>query len=133
MREFIVEKTGTTHGFPFAVVITDLGHRCGYVGVPFSHPLHGCGCGTPHELLRKDEVSDEPIGKREVIPLMCADAELPYLSPDVYFDVHGGLTYAAGREDYPVSEPKGYWWFGGLDLTAPIVTMHQTPSISLPA
>lgn len=30
---------------------------------------------------------------------------------DVDVDVHGGLTYANGKSDYP-ADNKGMWWFG---------------------
>ena len=32
-------------------------------------------------------------------------------SPEVVFDVHGSLTYAAEDDAYPVAD-SGLWWFG---------------------
>lgn len=49
-----------------------MGFRCGYVGVPQGHPMHGIG----YDDARK------------------ADGD--------YIDVHGGLTYANNSDKYPV-------------------------------
>jgi hypothetical protein len=53
------------------------------------------------------------VGKRGVIPLFCASGDWPENSrrPDVYFDVHGSLTYSDNDPKYPV-ENKEIWWFG---------------------
>lgn len=32
-------------------------------------------------------------------------------SPEYVFEVHGGLTYSGGSENYPVAS-DGLWWFG---------------------
>jgi hypothetical protein len=59
-----------------------------------------------------DNIKDDEIGKRGIIPLAFggfADSENG-TSPAIYFDVHGGITYANGG-DYPV-ESDGLWWFG---------------------
>lgn len=37
----MVEKLFVYRGFPCLVVMTDMGHRCGYVGVGDQHPLFG--------------------------------------------------------------------------------------------
>ncbi len=77
-KEHRVEKDWKCAGLRCAVVASlELGHRCGYVGVPKSHLLHGADY---------DEQSVSEI------------------------EVHGGLTYANGR-DFPV-ESDGLWWFG---------------------
>ena len=41
MHNNVVEKEGTFFGFPYAVIMTELGHRCGYVGIPPEHCLYG--------------------------------------------------------------------------------------------
>ena len=38
-----VERDWHHEGLRCVVVLADLGHRCGYVGVPKSHPLYGKG------------------------------------------------------------------------------------------
>jgi hypothetical protein len=76
-----------------------LGHLCGYVGVPAGHPWHG---------LHYDAVGNGP-------------------KPDDYdeewwIDVHGGLTYANGCTGHDPAtsichvpndgEPDDVWWLG---------------------
>lgn len=87
------EKLWTTAaGLPAVVIMTDMGHRCGYVGVPTTHPLYGNHYTEPNEVI--------PPG---------------YSVPESYFDVHGGLTYS---DDLPGCITKCkidgeiYWWFG---------------------
>lgn len=106
-----VEKDWTTAaGFRAVVTMGSMGFRCGYVGVPEGHPLHGAEYDAPCSALPAP-ADDEEVGKRGIIPLLCASADSSRLtSPDVVFDVHGGLTYSAGR-DYPVPS-DGLWWFG---------------------
>lgn len=108
---FQVEKDWTTAaGFRAVVIMGDMGHRCGYVGIPVGHPLHGIGYSTETERLA-ELPEGESIGKRGIIPVLCAAAEgrIPR-SPEMTFDVHGGLTYADNRADYPVT--SDLWWFG---------------------
>lgn len=84
---FKVVKDWTTNAGPRAVVVmTNQGHHCGYVGVPPGHPLHDVGYDAPCPSL---------------------DGQ----SPEAAFDVHGGLTYSDGSDDYPASS-DGLWWFG---------------------
>lgn len=75
---YTVEKDFEHAGLRCVVIMTEMGHRCGYVGVPESHQLYGVG----------------------------------YNSPDVYFNVHGGVTYTGGGKGskYPVE--SDLWWFG---------------------
>jgi hypothetical protein len=108
-----VEKDWITQAGLRAVVIyiTDMGHRCGYVGVNPGHPLHGAEYSKPHPALLAVS-DDEPIGKRSLITLLAvslADTDRMQ-SPDIVFDVHGGLTYSGGDGKYPVA--ADLWWFG---------------------
>ena len=110
MSRYTIEKDWTTvAGFRAVVLMGSLGHRCGYVGVPPGHPLHGIEYSSPCAALQ--EVSDEEgIGQRGIIPLVIAACNPDrMLAPDVVFDVHGGITYS-GEGDYPV--PSDLWWFG---------------------
>lgn len=40
-RSYVVEKIFDYKGYKCAVVMQDMGHRCGYVGVPKGHELYG--------------------------------------------------------------------------------------------
>jgi hypothetical protein len=84
------------------------GHWNGYVRVPQNHPLYRVPYNIPHPALQKSRVADSPVGKRGVIPLFCAqDSE--ELAGDLYFDVHGSLTFSGPR----MGDCKGDdWWFG---------------------
>jgi hypothetical protein len=90
-------------------------HRNGYVEVPEGHRLHGVDYGTPMLDIPKEALDSAPVGNKSPILLFTAgvgalDGETLRRSPDVVFDVHGGLTYSGGGDKYPV-ESKG-WWFG---------------------
>lgn len=108
-NRYKVEKDWTTRaGFRAVVVMGSLGYRCGYVGLPADHPLHGAEYNEPHPSLTYP--AGEACGKRGVVPILLGGASP---RPDVVFDVHGSLTYArAGANNaYPVSS-DGLWWFG---------------------
>lgn len=40
---YIVEREFEHAGYKCVVVFQSLGHRCGYVGIPITHPLYGKG------------------------------------------------------------------------------------------
>lgn len=106
-----IEKDWTTEaGFRAVVIMVRDSHRCGYVGVPASHPLFGADYSQPHPALTPPAES-EPIGKRSMIAVFCAAGDGNRLSaPDLAFDVHGSVTYSGKSERYPV--PSDLWWFG---------------------
>ena len=77
-----VEKEWEAFGLACVVLMTSMGHRCGYVGVPNGHRLYKIGYDD---------------AKR-------ADGE--------WIDVHGGLTFAGEDKGYPSEKPNTLWWFG---------------------
>lgn len=106
-----VESDFIYKGYRCAVIFGDMGFRCGYVGVEADNPLYGKDYSDYLDI-NKSELDGEPIGKRGIIPILGAafdDDERVKL--DMYFDVHGGLTYAGDRVDYPV-ESNNLWWLG---------------------
>ena len=115
--KFKNEKTWITEiGLVAACNFVNDSHHCGYVGVPPDHPLHGLGYSQHSDALIQPEY-DEPVGKRGIIPLMCAESDdsghLLHVTPDIVFDVHGGITFAGdGDGGYPISEENDLWWFG---------------------
>ena len=83
----IVEKVFKRSGLDCVVLAVDTGHRCGYVGVPKSHPLYG-----RHYFETLSDNSDVEI---------CSN-----------IDIHGGLTFSSdGHGGYPVAKDD-VWWFG---------------------
>lgn len=111
MDNALVEKDWHYGGFRCVVVMQPRGHRCGYVGVPKGHPLYGAGYSEPLPILseRSEWLKGQSIGKRGVIPLLCRNIKNG-ISPDIFFDVHGGITFAGGDGKHPV--PSDLWWFG---------------------
>ncbi len=112
-----IEATFKHKGLHCVVLMTDMGHRCGYVAIPPGHPLYAASYSKQHPLLLRSAMDGETIGKRGIIPLFCAAIdEGDTLCPDAYFNVHGGITYASnGGGRYPTrrtSKRKHHWWFG---------------------
>ena len=84
---YVTEKDWITKaGLRAVCIFARDSHRCGYVEVPKGHPLYEVD-------YHKDTVV---LGK----------------SPDLVFEVHGGLTYSGGQDDYPVNTDGESWWFG---------------------
>lgn len=111
MSKKIVKDWATESGLRAVVIMTSMGHHCGYVAVPLGNPLHGVAYGEPTHVLQAP-ADDEPVGKRGAIALMCAAFDPSRMqSPDIVFNVHGGLTYSGGSPEYPVPH-DGLWWFG---------------------
>lgn len=112
----VIERDWTTKAGLRAVCLLAHGsHRCGYVEVSVGHPLHGIGYHQATEALRAVDLGALPLGKKGAILLFTATCDaLPgediRRSPDVVFDVHGGLTYSGGGDGYP-ADGDG-WWFG---------------------
>ena len=105
-----VESDFTYKGYRCVVIFGDMGFRCGYVGIKPGHPLYQKE--YPDYLdIPKSELDGEEIGKRGFIPILFAaldDDER--IRMDLYFNVHGGLTYSEGEGTYPVE--SNLWWLG---------------------
>lgn len=110
MSNIVERNWNTKAGLPAVCLFVRDSHRCGYVRVPPEHPLHGKDYADDCECLKGILADDTPIGKRGLIPLFCWDGAKT--SPEVVFDVHGGITHSGNAEDgYPITDPSG-WWFG---------------------
>lgn len=105
-----VEKDFEYKGLRCVVTFGDLGHRCGYVGIPKTHILYGKVYNEYLEIEKKD------VGDREVsgiFPLLGAIIdEDDRIRVEAYFNCHGGITYSGGGEKstYPIE--SDLWWFG---------------------
>lgn len=100
----------TKAGFRAVVIVTDMGHRCGYVGIPPTHPLYGADYSKPNKHLRAP--FEEAAGKRGILAIVCAAGdEERATAPDIVFNVHGSITYSRGSSNYPVLS-ENLWWFG---------------------
>lgn len=104
-----IEQDWTTEAGLRAVAVWNdqMGFRCGYVQVPQDHPLHGISYMQKTEALSRDADGDRT-------------------EPELYFEVHGGITYS--DDQCPMMEPKGdEWWFGFDCGHAGDVTMFSRP------
>lgn len=104
-----VKQWITESGFPAVVVkinaYGDVWYN-GYVGIPATHPLyekHYTECMPDGICLPENE----PIGKRNVITVLCG-IDLDHPKIDEYFDVHGGITYTGKMKD----STNNMWWIG---------------------
>ena len=92
------------------VIMLSTGHRCGYVGVNENSKLFEVNYSDKiksKELL--NEIKNTTIGKRGIISCLCWDGDS--VSPDILFNVHGGITYSDGN-NYPIKKDYKLWWFG---------------------
>lgn len=109
---YTVEKDYQYSGCRCVVIMTSMGHRCGYIGINKSHPLYGAHYSKKSEILqsRLEWLKNQEIGKRGIIPTFCWDGKS--VSPEILFEVHGGITFSNGGEksEYPVE--SNLWWFG---------------------
>ena len=104
----------TKAGLRAIVLFVHGSHHCGYVGVTKGHPLYGVPYSEPHPSLRREAIADKQIGKRGIFPFMLAGMrdETEAIAADLFFDVHGSLTFSdKGKEDGYLPDPTT-WWFG---------------------
>ena len=87
--DYRVEKEWTCCGFLCLSVTTGMGHRCGYVGIDRYHRLYGVGYSQESDLLE------------------AVNSGIKGITPENFFYVHGGLTFADKRKEYP-----DLWFFG---------------------
>jgi len=97
-----------------AHVIKYMGHWNGCVEVPKDSILFGLNYHEPIRELEYLANGKTPLGKKgSIIAFTCTVGTLEgqeiRSSPDVAFDVHGGLTYAGGM---PGLKDDPSWWFG---------------------
>lgn len=110
--DYIVEKIFKHKNCVCVVTGSKMGHRCGYVGITKEHPLFGVGYSGPNELLKKKFDLKQPIGKRGSIPLLCSSFS-DDVRADLFFDVHGSLTFSHMNDTgYPIWTEQPLWFFG---------------------
>lgn len=114
MPQFKIEKQWVEFNYPCVITINDqLGFRCGYVGVPVGHILHGFGYDNIKYPTKKEILKTGWSDKVKVFAI-----SNPEYGLDIgrIIDIHGGLTFNG-----PIGidiEDKHYWrqhWFFGYD------------------
>lgn len=103
MSRSVIEREWQAHGLDCAVLRMDMGHRCGYVQVPETHPWHG---QSYVDALDGRRMPRNEKGR----PDFFADCDIDYGDRiESHVEVHGGLTFAGeGLND----EIASGWWFG---------------------
>jgi hypothetical protein len=113
MSRYKVEKEWESNNYMCVVLMTEHGHRCGYVGIGENHPLYMAEYSEHSKYLENIKETWE---KREVkdtdgiIPLILWDSKT--CSPEIALSVHGGITYSKEGNDYPIKFKGNIWWFG---------------------
>lgn len=102
-----VESTFEAWGLECAVLVIDMGHRCGYVRVPEDHPWFGLAYWDAADGRR------QPLAKKGFSMAM-PDYEDPEHVDygdriDAKLEVHGGVTFDG---DQPNEDCTKGWWFG---------------------
>ena len=112
----INESDFSYRGYRCVTTFTDMGHRCGYVGVPEGHPLYGKYNDSQVKVTLKELIEDEEmnqIGNRGVWTLLgLPNDEDDQVRLGSYFMVHGGITYTDGGKDFHHPVDSNLWWFG---------------------
>ena len=109
---YIVESDFEYKGYRCVVTFGDMLYRCGYIGLPEGHHLYGKSFMNYLDI-KKEDMAGVERDKRGIIPWLCGTLdEDDRIRMDVYFNVHGGLTYGGGGKgsEYPVK--SDLWWFG---------------------
>lgn len=105
---FVIESDFDYKDYRCVTIFGDMGWRCGYVGVPEGNSLYGKEY-TDYVDIAMDELNDEPIGKRGIVPVfLSAWDDSDNVRMDLYFNVHGGLTFSG--DEHPIE--CGLWWLG---------------------
>lgn len=94
-------------------------HRCGYIGVPPGHFLHGIA--ENENVAKLKELSlRATLGQKSPVFALIAGVGAPEgssirHSPDVVFDCHGGITYSGNGYFLPKGSAFEHYWFFGFD------------------
>ncbi|GEM_PF-423934 len=107
---YVIERVFEHAGYTCVVTFGNMGHRCGYVGIPKEHPLFGKDNNDYLEIKKSDIEGREVSG---IFPLLGAVLdEDERVRIETYFQCHGGITFASGGvgSKYPIE--SDLWWFG---------------------
>jgi hypothetical protein len=95
-----------------AIIRNRVGCLCGYVAIPAFHKLYG---KSYNEKIEVENFNDIKFNGN-YIGLLCQacehNNESNLISLDLFFQVHGGLTYASKYLNGLEIILKDHWWFG---------------------
>lgn len=107
---YIIEKAWNYRGLQCLVVASkEMGHRCGYVGVTKNHFLYRIEYNRKVDELKKvwEQVKHNRVEMNaNWMALILSDGN--GVSPDMIFEVHGGLTFTGTFKEYG----DEYWFLG---------------------
>ena len=111
MSNYTVEKDWFYKDLRCVVIMGHMGFRCGYVGIDKTHPLYGIKYNAEIEITenKKKALLKGEVGKRGVISLFSYSLH-EKITPEILFDVHGGITFSGEDKIYPVE--SDLWWIG---------------------
>jgi hypothetical protein len=116
MAYFLESDFTSPEGYRCVVLALDHGHRCGYVAIPRGHVLFGIEHGDDlpdHIAFITDTImEDADVSHRGPMAVFMAALTGNTRRLDIVIDVHGSLTYSAGKDNYPVLTDADVWWFG---------------------
>ena len=102
-------------GYRCVTTFTDMGYRCGYVGIPEGHPLYGKNEDSQVKITVRDMIKKEnEDNKRNSLATLMITLEDPdnFITLGLYFNVHGGITYCKGGHDSKHPVESDLWWLG---------------------
>ena len=112
----IIESDFEYKGYRCVTTFTDMGFRCGYVGIPEGHPLYGKEISSQIKVTMKELCEDEEmnqIDNRGIWTILgLPQDEDDRVTLGSYFLVHGGITFAGGgiNSHHPID--SDLWWLG---------------------
>lgn len=109
-RPSVIEKIFTYHDLTCVVRFQNLGFRCGYVGIPKTHPLYGEDYSN-YLNIKKEDIKDREIDGVFQLINACLDED-DRITIDAYFRCHGGITYSGGGDNSHYPMDNDLWWFG---------------------
>lgn len=106
----VIEKDWNYRNFKCLIIASkQMGHRCGYVGVTKDHFLYGVEYNQKLDELKKvwEQVKNNTVDMNaNWMALILSDGS--GISPDMIFEVHGGLTFTGTFKEYG----DEYWFLG---------------------
>ena len=97
---------------PCLVVRTDMGHLCGYVGVPKGHPAYPAKIRDINAAMREGLQNPKDKSKWILKPHPDAPERIIDISyEDLDVNVHGGLTFSSMGDNYR-GRQEGFKWYG---------------------
>lgn len=105
-------------GYRYITARMPVGHVCGYVEIPKGHYLYGKDYSDPIPELEhfKEEVLNSSQGKRGILSVLTyalkSEEERQAMSAEMFFDVHGCLTFGNRLQFRDETETTFEWAIG---------------------